>query len=156
MEPGLAALRGWLGGELKHNPGARSWSRPHTSLTWRVTCWASRRLCTPGHVKDLPNYDVEDASTVAIQFACGAVGNLMSCCASRAGGSVHLTISAVHHYMSFTGWEHSLVIRKSPIEEERITGEPNIFEIEDDAFVRAVSTADATPLKSCYSDGVRT
>jgi myo-inositol 2-dehydrogenase/D-chiro-inositol 1-dehydrogenase len=111
---------------------------------------------THGHVKDLPNYDVEDASTVAIQFACGAVGNLMSCCASRAGGSVHLTISAVHHYMSFTGWEHSLVIRKSPIEEERITGEPNIFEIEDDAFVRAVSTADATPLKSCYSDGVRT
>ena len=96
-----------------------------------------------GYVKDMPNYDVEDASIVAIQFANGAVGNLMSCCASRAGGGVHLTISAVHHYMTFTGWEHSLVIRKSPIEEERITGEPNIFEIEDDAFIRAVRTADA-------------
>jgi len=111
---------------------------------------------TRGHVQDMPGYDVEDASTVAIEFANGAVGNLMSCCASRAGGGVHLTISAVHHYMSFTGWENSVVIRKSPIEEERITGEPNIFEIEDDAFIRAVGAGDATTIKSSYRDGVRT
>jgi myo-inositol 2-dehydrogenase/D-chiro-inositol 1-dehydrogenase len=109
-----------------------------------------------GHVKDMPNYDVEDASIVAIQFANGVVGNLMSCCASRAGGGVHLTISTVHNYMTFTGWEHSLVIRKSPIEEEHISGEPNIFEIEDDAFIRAVRTTDATSIKSPYRDAVRT
>ena len=111
---------------------------------------------THGHVTDMPNYDVEDASVVAIQFASGAVGNLMSCCASRAGGGVHLTISAAHHYMTFTGWDFSLVVHKSPIEEERITGEPNIFEMEDDAFIRAVSTADATSIRSPYEDAVRT
>jgi len=109
-----------------------------------------------GHVHDMPGYDVEDASVVAIQFASGAVGNLMSCCASRAGGGAHLTVSSVHHYMTFSGWEFSLVIRKSPIEEERITGEPNIFEIEDDAFIRAVNTGDATFVRSPYEDGVRT
>jgi myo-inositol 2-dehydrogenase / D-chiro-inositol 1-dehydrogenase len=111
---------------------------------------------TQGYVRDMPNYDVEDASTVAIQFAHGAVGNLVSCCASRAGGGVHLTIAATKHYMTFTGWEHALVVRKSTIEEEHIAGEPNIFEIEDGAFIEAVKTGDASLVRSPYADALKT
>lgn len=108
-----------------------------------------------GFVKDMPNYDVEDASTVAVQFDNGAVGNLMSCCASRAGGEIHLTISASKHYITCTGWDLATVIKKSAIEEERIAGEPNIFEIEDGAFIEAVKTGNANLLRSPYADALK-
>ena len=111
---------------------------------------------TRGFVTDLPNYDVEDASTVAIKFASGAVGNLMSCCASSAGGGVHLNIAARQHYISFTGWEHSVVIRKSALEEERIGGEQDVFALEDAAFIEAVQTGKRELLRSPYADAVKT
>lgn len=109
-----------------------------------------------GFIKDMPDYDVEDASTVAIRFVNGAVGNLMSSCASRAGGGVHLTIAGMKHYVTFTGWEHSVVVRKSAIEEERIAGEPNIFELEDNAFVEAVATGRREFILSSYVDALKT
>jgi len=109
-----------------------------------------------GFVTDLPNYDVEDASTVAIRFQSGAVGNLMSCCASTAGGGVHLTIAARKHYISFTGWEHSVVIRKSALEEEHISGEKDIFALEDAAFIEAVQTNNPSRLLSPYADALKT
>lgn len=108
-----------------------------------------------GRVGDMEGYDVEDASTVAVTFENGAVANLMSSCASRAGGGVHMTVAAMHHYATFTGWEHSVVIRKSALEEERIQGESNIFEIEDGAFVAAVSNDQPELIRSPYADGVR-
>jgi len=48
------------------------------------------------------------------------------------------------------------VIHKSPIEQEHIAGEANIFEIEDVAFVDAVTTGDASPVRSRYDDAVKT
>jgi myo-inositol 2-dehydrogenase / D-chiro-inositol 1-dehydrogenase len=110
---------------------------------------------TRGFVTDMPHYDVEDASTVAIQFANGAVGNLVSSCASRAAGGVHLTIAALNHYITFTGWEQAVVIRKSAIEEEHIGGEPNVFEMEDGAFIAAVQTGNAGLVRSSYADGLK-
>lgn len=110
-----------------------------------------------GFVNDVPGYDVEDASTVAIQFTNGAVGNLVSCCANRSGGGgVHLTVVAAHHLSVFTGWEHTAIIHKSRIEQIHIAGEPNIFEIEDAAFVKAVASGDASTIRSPYADAVRT
>ncbi|MHB1355258.1 MAG: Gfo/Idh/MocA family protein [Anaerolineae bacterium] len=111
---------------------------------------------TRGFVKDMPHYDVEDASVVTVQFANGAVGTLMSCCASKAGGGVHLTVAATINYVTFTGWEHSVVIRKSALEEERITGENNIFEIEDGAFIEAVKTGNVSLVRSPYADALKT
>ncbi|MCE5259291.1 MAG: Gfo/Idh/MocA family oxidoreductase [Chloroflexi bacterium] len=109
-----------------------------------------------GFIKDLPHYDVEDASSVTVQFANGAVGTLVSTCASQAGGGVHLTLAARNAYITFTGWEQSAVIRKSALEEERITGESNIFEIEDGAFIEAVKTGNLKLVLSPYSDAIKT
>ena len=110
-----------------------------------------------GFVKDMPDYDVEDASTVAIQFASGAIGNLMSCCANRSGGGgVHLTLVASHHVTKLTGWGLDAVIQKSKLEQEQISGESNIFEIEDEAFIRAVSSNDISLIRSPYADAVKT
>ena len=111
---------------------------------------------TRGFVRDMPGYDVEDASTVIVQFAGGTLGNLMTCCASRAAVGVHLTIVAMHHYVTFTGWDHAAIIRKSEIEEEHIAGEPNIFEIEDGAFIEAVASGNADLIRSPYSDALKT
>lgn len=109
-----------------------------------------------GFVADMPNYDVEDASTVAIRFQGGAVGNLMSCCACNGGGGVHLTIAAKNHYLAFSGWEHDLDVHASSEPEEHIAGEPNIFEVEDAAFLQAVQRGDASLLRSPYADAVKT
>jgi len=108
-----------------------------------------------GHVTDMEGYDVEDASSVVATFENGAVASLMSSCASRAGGGVHMTVAAMHHYITFTGWEHSAVIRKSAIEEERILGESEIFEIEDAAFVAAVDSNQPELVRSPYADGIK-
>ncbi|MBC7234890.1 MAG: Gfo/Idh/MocA family oxidoreductase [Chloroflexi bacterium] len=112
---------------------------------------------TKGFVRDMPDYDVTDASAVSVRFRSGAVGSLMSSCANRSGGGgVHLTVVAVNHLTNFTGWEHSAVIHKSRIEQEHIAGEPNIFEIEDRAFLDAVRTGDPSLVRSTYEDGVKT
>jgi myo-inositol 2-dehydrogenase / D-chiro-inositol 1-dehydrogenase len=108
-----------------------------------------------GRVTDMERYDVEDASSVVATFENGAVANLMSSCASRAGGGVHMTVAAMHHFVSFTGWEHSAVIRKSALEEERILGESDIFEIEDAAFVAAVEGNQPELVQSPYADGIK-
>ncbi len=158
---------GWIGG----TPGVHWWrvkaqsggqiveQTTHTFDLVRYIVGEPEIVCAQGargFVRDLPDYDVEDASTVAIRFVNGAVGNLMSSCASRAGGGVHLTIAGLKHYVTFTGWEHSVVIRKSAIEEERIAGEPNIFELEDNAFVEAVTTGQRELIRSPYADALKT
>jgi len=110
-----------------------------------------------GFIQGVPEYDLEDASVVAVEFASGAVGSLMSSCANQSGGAgVHLTIVARGHVAVFRGWEHSVVIHKSRIEQEQITGEPNIFEIEDDAFLAAVEANDPSKVRSLYADACKT
>jgi len=112
---------------------------------------------TRGFVHDMPGYDVEDASAVTICFDGGAVGSMVSCCAGRTGGGgVQLCIVATHHYVSFSGWDQTTVIQKSRIEQERIGGEPDIFEIEDDAFIQAVDSANRSLVLSPYSDAIKT
>lgn len=112
---------------------------------------------TTGFVKDMPGYDVEDASVVAIHFAGGAVGSLVSCCAGRTGGGgVHLSVTACHHHVSYSGSDQTTVIQKSRLEEERIKGEPDVFEIEDAAFLRAVETGDPSAVLSPYADALQT
>ncbi|MHB1295814.1 MAG: Gfo/Idh/MocA family protein [Anaerolineae bacterium] len=113
-------------------------------------------VATRGFVTDLPNYDVEDASSVAVTFGNGARGSVLSCCASKAGGGVHLAIACREHYLSFTGWEHTLVVRGPGGSEERIEGESNIFEIEGGAFIEAVRSGDRSGLPTQYADGLKT
>ncbi len=48
------------------------------------------------------------------------------------------------------------MVRKSASEEERITGEQNIFEIEDAAFIKAVATDNPHLIRSPYADACRT
>ena len=165
-DPAVLAHGGWIGG----TPGVAWWrvkaqsggqiieQTTHTFDLTRYLLGEPRMVlarATRGFVHDMPNYDVEDASTVIVEFENGTLANLMSCCASRAGGGVHLTIVAAQHYVTFTGWDHSVVIRKSAIEEEHISGEQNIFGIEDGAFIAAVQADDPGVIRSPYADAIK-
>ncbi|MBM3190548.1 MAG: Gfo/Idh/MocA family oxidoreductase [Chloroflexi bacterium] len=167
-DPAVLLHGGWIGG----TPGVYWWRRKelsggqiveqttHTFDLARYLAGEPVTVCgraARGFVRDMPDYDVEDASSVAIQFAGGAVGNLMSCCANRSGGGgVHLTIVARNHVSVLTGWNHDAIIHKSRLEQEHITGEPNIFEIEDAAFLQAVASGDRSPIRCDYADGLKT
>jgi predicted dehydrogenase len=167
-DPAVLVHGSWIGG----TPGVPWWREKalsggqiveqttHIFDLVRYLVGEPETLCAQaarGFVRDIPDYDVEDASTVACKFASGAVGNLMSSCANRSGGAgVHLTIVARDHVSNFSGWENELVIQKSRLEEERIAGEPNIFEIEDATFLQAVAEDDAGLVRSPYADAVKT
>lgn len=167
VDPAIVVHGGWIGG----TPGVMWWrikeqsggqiveQTTHTFDLARFLVGEPELVYargTRGFITDMPHYDVEDASAVTIQFTNGAVGALLSSCASKAGGGVHLTVAARNHYVTFTGWEQSAVIRKSALEEERITGENNIFEIEDGAFIEAIRTGDRSLVLSPYSDAIKT
>lgn len=101
-------------------------------------------------------YSIDDAATVAIRFKNGGIANLMSSVSSNAGGGVKLNVHSLHANFEFTGWEHSVTIRRKGEEAQEIKGEDNIFGIEDAAFVQAVRDGDASLVKSDYPDAVKT
>ncbi len=105
-------------------------------------------------------YTIEDASSVNLWFKNGAIGNIMSCCAlTTDGGGVHLSVYTNKFVAHFSGWNMSVDIytgKKSEGKVEHIEGEPNIFEIEDRAFIQAVAEGRQDRVLSSYADGVET
>jgi len=103
------------------------------------------------------NYNIEDASVVNLKFKNGAVGSLWSSCSSNGGGrGVSLNIYGNQTTALFKGWEHSLDLLQADTEIEEIPGEPNIFSIEDAAFIEAVRENDKKKILCTYSDAVKT
>ncbi len=109
-----------------------------------------------GFNKGIPGYSIDDAATVAIRFKNGGIANLMSSVSSNAGGGVRLNVHSLQANFEFTGWEHSVTIRRKGEDAQEIKGEDNIFGIEDAAFVQAVRDGDANLVRSTYPDAVKT
>ncbi|MCS7253012.1 MAG: Gfo/Idh/MocA family oxidoreductase [Armatimonadota bacterium] len=172
----ILILGGWIGGTPRPRPGVTIWrwwvekdksgGQFHEQVTHTVDL--ARFLCgevvevhafsASGLNKGAPeNYNIEDASVVNLKFANGAVANLWACCAANAGGGgVSLSVYANRTTVLFTGWEHNARIMRVGEDTIEIAGEPNIFEIEDRAFMQAILTGDRTLIKSPYPDGAKT
>ena len=104
-----------------------------------------------------PTYNIEDASVVNLKLENGAIGNLWASCSSwGGGGGVSLSIYSNRTTALFKGWDHSLRLLRAGEEPEDIPGEPNIFEIEDEAFIEAVREGDPSRIMCQYADGVET
>ncbi|CCW36247.1 predicted dehydrogenase [Chthonomonas calidirosea] len=103
------------------------------------------------------NYNLDDAMVMSLQFESGAVGNIMSCCATQQGGGVFLNIWASKHTAKFTEWAHHVQIyRHNEPGTEEIRGDiEDIFAKEDRAFIDAVKSGDASGILCPYADGVR-
>ncbi len=173
-DPAALAYGGWFGGP----PGPSSsgiglwWSNKdksggqfHEQVTHTVDlaryllgdAIAVSAFAANGFNERFPNYTMDDAAVVNIQFASGAVANLMSSVASRASGGVLLNVYAKDHAFEFTGWEHTVKIRRvGESEGGVIKGEDNIFRIEDQVFIDAVRAGDPSKIRCTYPDGVKT
>jgi predicted dehydrogenase len=110
-----------------------------------------------GFVTGVPGYTNDDASLAVIRFASGGIASLHSaCCADAGGGGVTLRLYARKHTVHFSGWNHSAQILTADEEAREIEGEPEIFKIEDQAFLQAVRTGDAGSVRCDYPDGFKT
>jgi len=175
-DPPILVLGGWIGGTPKPSPDTpiwRWWIRKeksggqfHEQVTHTVDL--ARFLCgeieevyahpARGFNRDVPpEYNIEDASVVNVKFASGAVGGFWASCSSNAGGGgVTLSIYANRTTALFTRWEHDLKLFRLNEEPLEIPGEPNIFEIEDRAFIEAVRLNDPLKILCTYMDGLKT
>lgn len=110
-----------------------------------------------GFNSGIPGYTIEDASAVTVRLEGGGLATVFSCCAANGGGGgVWLSVYAPDVTILFTGWEHSAHILQRGQEAENIAGEPDIFTIEDRAFVDALQTGDRSGILSDYADAART
>jgi len=175
-DPPILVLGGWIGSTPRPSPDSpiwRWWIRKelsggqfheqvtHTVDLARFICGEITEVCAYP-AKGLnrfapPEYNVEDASVVNVKFANGAVGCLWASCSSNAGGGgVTLSIYANRTTALFTGWEHNLKMLRVNMAPLEVSGEPNIFEIEDDAFIDAVRFNDPSRILCTYADGLKT
>lgn len=173
-DPAIFVSGGWIGGTPKPNPDrpismwwvqkAKSGGQfveqvTHTVDLVRYLCGDATEVmayAANGFNQDIPGYDIDDAMTVAIKLERGGVCNLVSCCASNAKGGVWLDIYAGQSAFSFTGWDHSGKIQKAGEKAAEVKGEPDIFVVEDKAFIAAVKTGDQSLSRCSYPDGLKT
>ncbi len=167
QEPPILAYGGWWGGTPGNHPWwtdkKKSGGQFHEQVTHTVDL-ARYFFGEPvevyaaaanGFNKRVETYSMDDAVTVAIRFRQGGVANLMASVSSNAGGDLFLKVHSLNRNIHFTGWEHTVSIKTKGGEDEEIAGEPNIFAIEDAAFLKAVSTGDRDLIRSDYADGVK-
>jgi predicted dehydrogenase len=100
-------------------------------------------------------FTIEDASMVQMRFANGAAGNLYSSASTSQGGGVSLTVWGTDLRAEFTGWEHSVRIHLPEQEVLPIPGEPDIFRLEDRAFVDSVKAGRNMGILATYEDGLK-
>jgi len=100
-------------------------------------------------------FTIEDASMVQLSFANGSAGNLYSSASTSVGGGISLRLWATDLHASFSGWEHNVEIALTEGETVTIPGEPNIFGLEDRAFVDSVRAGRPVGILADYDDGLK-
>ncbi|MCX7917231.1 MAG: Gfo/Idh/MocA family oxidoreductase [bacterium] len=171
----ILILGGWIGGTPKDvSSGIWKWwiqkdksgGQFHEQVTHTVNlakffCGDAESVhafAVKGKNKNAPlNYSIEDAVVVNIKFKNGTVANLWaSCSANAGGGGVSLDVYSNDFTAKFTGWDHTLKLYRKDQDTIEVRGEPNIFEIEDRAFIDAVKTKNKSLIMSDYEDGFKT
>lgn len=105
---------------------------------------------------DVPGFKTEDVSLVTLKFKNGAIGVVLSTCASRKTFAwTGLKVIAKKAVVEHGGHSGTLKIyRDDEIEEIRPTFDPYLEE--DRIFIRAIATGDGSEIRSPYSDAVKT
>ncbi|GAB1484296.1 hypothetical protein MASR2M78_31140 [Treponema sp.] len=121
---------------------------------------------TRGFVADAENYSVDDAITVNVRFASGAIGNFTTACHLQKGfetrSGIGLNISSRTCEVRFSGWEMTAEFDRGSKGIEKLLAEPGIFEIEDRAFINAIldskrnGLGHGSMILSSYEDAIKT
>jgi len=162
---------GWLGGGPKEYAGIWQWwvqkDRSGGQFLEQTTHTIDLARYLFGDVTDVyavavrdrkerPDFfTIEDASMVQLRFANGAAGNLYSSASTSQGGGVSLNVWGTDLFAAFTGWEHSVHIQLPEQEPVAIPGEPNIFRLEDRAFIDSVKAGRDMGILATYADGLK-
>ena len=103
-------------------------------------------------MKEIPNMDVPDVGVATLEFESGAIGNVMNTCALQQGHKVGLALVG-HDLVVEHNAGQLLVIRPEGREEIAPTVNPVVRE--DEVFINAIKTGEASAIRSSYEDGVR-
>jgi len=107
-----------------------------------------------GLIRDLPGYNVQDASVVMLRFQSGAIGTITSSCLlTSGGGTAGLTFLGRDIRVDYEAGRLRIE-RVRQVQEFIPEGDPYLRASQ--AFVEAVATGDPTGVRSSYADGLRT
>jgi len=104
-------------------------------------------------LKDVENLDVEDASAVNLGFRNGAPGVILSTCMLSQGYRVMISVFSRDLALEHT--QGSLRIM-TPMEEKLLKSRVDPYAKEDEIFLEAVSTGNASKIRSPYDDALKT
>ena len=107
-----------------------------------------------GLIRDMPGYNVEDASVVILKFQSGVIGTVASSCMQAADGNTA--------GLTLLGRDLRVDCEASKLRTERsgqvqeFTPQVDPFLKASQAFIEAVASGDPTGTRSTYADGLKT
>lgn len=111
-------------------------------------------VASKGLMKDVPKYNVEDASAVNVQFKSGLCGTIFSACFLKVGNKSGIDVwskEAAYEYKE----RGSLTILRPGKDAEVIAQKNDYATAIDKAFITAIQKQDPSLLKSSYGDAVK-
>jgi len=137
----LVDLARWIGGEITE-----------------VSAFSTR-----GFINNVADFTVDDAVTVNARFASGALGNFTTGCfpqgnpsTGRGTDGVGMTFASRSTQCTLTGWAMDLTWKDKRGAGAVVESKEDIFEVQDRAFVEAVTSGDRSGILSPYADAVGT
>lgn len=107
-----------------------------------------------GLMADVPNYDIEDATCVNLQFENGLCGTIFSGCFAKGYGKVGLDMWCPTMKIEYAG-RSSLTISEAGKAPKTFTVGNNFLLDIDKTFIKAVKAGDQSLLKTSYADACR-
>jgi predicted dehydrogenase len=112
-----------------------------------------------GFMKNIVEYDTDDAMVVNFKVASGGIGNFTTGCfpQNNPDGSIGMVFSSLTKECRFDSWDMKLNIRHAAGQHEVISNSDiDIFELESRMFLQAVAERKPSLLRSTYNTAYET
>jgi len=111
-------------------------------------------MARTGLMMEVEGYNVEDASSVILYFKSGLIGTISSACFLSCGFKVGMDIYLKDRVIEYQERKSLKVIESKRTEKILVSNDPGL--LEDQVFIEAVKTGDASKIRSDYSDALKT
>jgi myo-inositol 2-dehydrogenase/D-chiro-inositol 1-dehydrogenase len=108
-------------------------------------------------VREVPDFDVDDAVTATVRFASGALATIHTSCIAQPGqerDGIGIVLRARGWEAHLEGWALEGAISLPGGAEEKVTAEADIFRVQAERFMAAAAARDAALLPCTYADAV--
>jgi predicted dehydrogenase len=107
-----------------------------------------------GHITDVPDYTIHDASAVTLRFASGSVATITSGCLTGHHARVGLELIGRDLWVEMTSGREATYRRGK--ETLHFTSAQDPYVLEDELFIDAVRRRDPSGIRAPYADAVKT